>query len=115
MTALRAKRAAATPTLAETRAAYVTAPPATPLNETLDHFWELGQSLAGFPVQIKAPTTPLPVLKRLGQPAFLDEPLERLLGPAYRAISDQAMAAINEPGEEVRSGFGLPLSQLDPR
>ncbi len=91
MEALRAKRAAATPQLAEEPVEYITEEPTTPLAETLDHFWVMGQSLAGFPLQIKAPVTPLPILKRLGQPAFLDEQLEQLLGPAYRAMTEKAL------------------------
>lgn len=96
MEALRAKRAAATPMLAEEPEPYITEEPATPLAETLDHFWTLGESLAGFPVQIKEPVTPLPVLKRLGQPAFLDERLEQLLGPAYRAMTKKALALVQK-------------------
>ncbi len=99
MTALRAKRAATTPVLAEEPAAYVTAEPATPLDETLDHFWTMGQSLAGFPLQIKAPATSLPILKRLGQPAFLDEQLEQLLGPAYHAMTAKAIALVQHTGD----------------
>jgi uncharacterized Zn finger protein len=91
MAALRAKRAAGL-TLAEETAPYVTEAPATPLAETLDHFWVMGESLAGFPLQIKEPVTPRPVLKRLGQPPFLDETLEQLLGPAYAAMTKQALA-----------------------
>lgn len=92
MATLRAKRAAETPMLAEEPEAYVIEEPATPLDETLDHFWSMGQSLSGFPIQIKAPATPLPILKRLGQPAFLHESLEQLLGPAYAAMSKEAVA-----------------------
>lgn len=32
-------------------------------------------------IAIKSPTVPLSVLRRLGQPSFVDEDLERLLGP----------------------------------
>lgn len=99
MEALRAKRAAATPQLAEEPVAYITEEPATPLAETLDHFWVMGQSLTGFLLQIKAPVTPLPILKRLGQPAFLDEQLEQLLGPAYRAMTEKALALYDRAGK----------------
>jgi len=93
---LRAKRAATTPMLAETPEPYRTEEAATPLEETLEHFWTMGESLAGFSVQIKAPVTPLPVLKRLGQPAFLDEQLEELLGPAYRAMTEKTLALVQK-------------------
>lgn len=92
MTALRAKRAAEPALLAEETVDYRTEEPATPLADTLDHFWAMGQSLSAFPLQIKDPVTPLPVLKRLGQPPFLDESLEQLLGPAYRAMTAKALA-----------------------
>jgi uncharacterized Zn finger protein len=64
----------------------------TPLPETLDRFWEMGQPLTGFKTTLKPPITPFPVLKRLGQPAFINEDIVELLGPAYQAISDKAMA-----------------------
>ncbi len=99
MAALRARRATATPMVAEEAAEYITEEAATPLAETLDHFWVMGQSLAGFSLQIKAPVTPLPILKRLGQPAFLDEQLEQLLGPAYRAMTEKALALYDKAGK----------------
>jgi hypothetical protein len=34
---------------------------------------------------------PLAVIRRLGQPAFFDEPIEELLGPAYQAITSAAL------------------------
>lgn len=101
MEALRAKRAASMPMLAEEPEPYVTEEPATPLDETLDYFWEMGESLAGFPLQIKEPVTALPVLKRLGQPAFLDERIETLLGPAYQAMTKQVLALYDGASSEV--------------
>ena len=73
--------------------------PAPPLHESLDNFWRLGQlgsgggSLDHFATAIKAPVTPLPVLKRLGQPSFMNDPLTELLKPAYSAISQGAIEA----------------------
>ncbi|MGB0385577.1 MAG: hypothetical protein ACPGWR_12205 [Ardenticatenaceae bacterium] len=73
--------------------------PAPPLHESLDHFWRLGQlgsgggSLDHFATRIKPPVTPLPVLKRLGQPSFMDDQLTDLLKPAYSAISQAAIEA----------------------
>jgi uncharacterized Zn finger protein len=66
---------------------------APPLAESLTHFWQLGQPLTHFKTTIKPPITSLPILKRLGQPSFLSEDIEHLLGPAYRAISEAAIAA----------------------
>jgi uncharacterized Zn finger protein len=66
-----------------------------------EHFWELGQPLT-FKTTIKPPVTELPILKRLGQPNFLSEDLQQLLGPAYRAISEAAIstAFTDEPPAE---------------
>jgi uncharacterized Zn finger protein len=65
-----------------------------PLEETLAHFWELNGSLEQFSVVVKAPTIEIPLLKRLGEPAFAPEPgLQYLLLPAYRAICQAAIQA----------------------
>lgn len=96
MEALRVKRATAMPSLAEEQVDYVTEEPAIPLGETIDHYWSLGESLDAFPLQIRAPVTPLPILKRLGQPNFLDSSLEQLLSAAYRAMSKKALAMMEE-------------------
>ena len=37
------------------------------------------------------------ILKRLGQPAFLNEDLEKLLGPVYRAMIAKALAIYHTP------------------
>ena len=94
MEALRARRAADAPMVAEEREAYVVETPAKPLEECLDSFWSAGQPLTGFPTNIRPAATPLPVLKRLGQPGFLEESLLRLLGAAYTAIMEQAVATV---------------------
>jgi len=72
-----------------------------PLNETLDHFWEMGQSLHQLTTAIKPPLTPLPILKRLGQPSFLNEDLVKLLGPAYEAITEKAIETAYGGDEET--------------
>jgi uncharacterized Zn finger protein len=103
--ALRARRSAGEGVqLAEEGVAYVMDEPATPLEETLDHFWAMGQGVAQFPPNIKPPLTPRPVLKRLGQPAFVDENLEQLLGPAYDAMMNAALKAAFPEAEEQETG-----------
>ncbi len=75
-----------------------------PLTESLAHFWEVGQPLAHFKTVIKPPITSFPILKRLGQPSFLSEEVEHLLGPAYLAISEAAIAmAFKDDAESVES------------
>jgi uncharacterized Zn finger protein len=71
-----------------------------PLAERLDQFWEMGTGLTHFRTSVKPPATELPVLKRLGQPSFLNEDLLQLLGPAYQAITAQAMATAYGPEAE---------------
>jgi uncharacterized Zn finger protein len=80
----------------------------TPLDETLAHFWQLGQPLNQLSPAIKAPLTPFPILKRLGQPSFLADDLIDRLGPAYQAITAMAIgtafAAEEEEEEETLDG-----------
>lgn len=105
--ALRARRSAGEPTqLAEAGVDYVTDEAAIPLDATLDNFWTMGQALTQFATNIKPPVTPRPVLKRLGQPAFLDENLEQVLGPAYDAMMKAAIKAAFSENEEQESGRG---------
>jgi uncharacterized Zn finger protein len=78
-----------------------TAEAAPALDADLEHFWRSGgaagaSTAAPIPIAIKPPAAPLPLLKRLGQPAFLDENLEQVLGPAYRAMQQAALAAAFE-------------------
>jgi uncharacterized Zn finger protein len=75
----------------EPRTAPLPAEPAT--------FWQPAESLDRLPVKIEAPLTPLPLLKRLGQPTFLEEDLLLLLGPAYQAISRAAIKAAFPDGK----------------
>jgi uncharacterized Zn finger protein len=64
----------------------------SPLDNNLDNFWESGEQLAGFSVQIKIPKVSLPILKRLGQPEIIRTfLLEDEIGPAYESASQAAM------------------------
>ena len=105
--ALRARRSTGEQTqLAEAGVDYVTYEPAIPLEATQDNFWTMGQALTQFATNIKPPVTLRPVLKRLGQPAFLDENLEQVLGPAYDAMMNAAIKAAFSENEEQESGRG---------
>ena len=73
-----------------------------PLEQTLDRFWDLAAPLDGFHVSVRAPQIDMPLLRRLGDPAFFPEaPLQQLLNPAYQAITraalDSAFAEEAEP------------------
>ena len=93
--ALRARRAEDAPTadvahVAEEAAAYTT-DDTPPLDTLLDDFWRMQGSLDHFPTAMHEPATPLPVLRRLGQPNFLTTAVETLLGPLYHAASERAL------------------------
>jgi len=92
--ALRARREASgaeNSALAEQPAPYMAdAPP--PLEESLETFWRPGGSLEHFSASIRPPAAPLAVLHRLGQPNFVDQNLEQVLGPLYAEASRRALA-----------------------
>jgi uncharacterized Zn finger protein len=72
-----------------------------PLEDTLPNFWEMGAPLEPFPLTIKPPAITLPILKRLGEPAFMiGTSLQDQLGPVYEAITKAALAAAFGDGEE---------------
>ena len=76
-----------------------------PLEDTLGHFWELGQSLEAFSVAIRPPAIEIPLLKRLGDPAFVPIPgMQSLLRPAYQAIGRAAMIAAYVDDSNDESG-----------
>jgi uncharacterized Zn finger protein len=72
-----------------------------PLEETLSNYWDMGQPVEPFPLFIKAPAVSLPLLKRLGEPAFMvGADLQSQLGPAYQALSEAAIkTAFGEAAE----------------
>jgi uncharacterized Zn finger protein len=76
-----------------------------PLEETILNFWEMGETLEAFPLTMKPPAMTLPILKRLGEPAFITgASLQSQLDPAYQAITQAALAAAfgdAEGGEEA--------------
>jgi uncharacterized Zn finger protein len=79
----------------------------TPLEETLDHFWEPVESLDNFPLTMKLATTDMPLLKRLGEPGFLGgESLQALLKPVYDIITRSALLAAYSDEEPVEGNNG---------
>ncbi len=80
--------------------------PPVPLDEVLDTFWEMPQT-AHLASHIKPPVTEYPILKRLGQPSFLNQDVIKLLGPAYQAMTERAMeTAFGEDAEEKNGKDG---------
>ncbi len=91
--ALRARRAGAAAEAEDEEPPEVV----VPLDELLEAFWHGAEPLEPFPTAIKSPTVPLPLLKRLGPPAFLpDRELATLLAPAYQALTNAALAQAYE-------------------
>lgn len=101
MAALRSRRSDAPQTADQAPSPSAEAAP--PLDADLGHFWRMGGAAGAenppLQVSIKPPATPLPLLKRLGQPPFLDEAIEQVLGPAYRGMQQAALAAAFESAE----------------
>ena len=72
-----------------------------PLEETLAHFWEAGQSLEALAVAVRPAVIEMPLLKRLGEAAFIPAPgLQSILGPAFQKISGAAQALAYSDGEQ---------------
>jgi len=77
----------------------------TPLEEALERFWELGQPLDHFSVAIRPAVIEMPLLKRLGDPAFVPtHSLQHLLQPAYQAIGKAALKAAYA---DARGGYSM--------
>ena len=65
---------------------------AIPLEDCLERFWELGVPLESIPISILPPMVEMPLIKRLGEAAFVPEPgIESLLRAAYLAIGQGAI------------------------
>ncbi|MFM8322560.1 MAG: SWIM zinc finger family protein [Chloroflexota bacterium] len=93
---LRKRRAGGAPSRTEPAPA-ADADTAVPLERLLDDYWGPGDTLDGLAVSVRSPAVETPLLKRLGDPAFLPG-LQELLLPAYRAIQMAALqAAFGDP------------------
>jgi uncharacterized Zn finger protein len=84
------------------------APPPVPLKEEIDSFWEEKPGLDTVKVSIKPPVVELSVLRRLGQPGFINEDLERLLAPGYEAISRAALKMGQGEEEDMETDMETP-------
>lgn len=71
----------------------------SPLTECLDSFWRAGRGLERLASNPLPPPVPLPILRRLGQPEFMEADLARMLGPAIaRAAEEARRLAAGVPG-----------------
>jgi hypothetical protein len=78
-----------------------------PLEDTLGRFWEPVEPLDTFPLTIKPASVDMPLLKRLGEPAFLTgQSLQALLKPVYDVFMRSALRAAYSEEEPVESSNG---------
>ncbi len=89
MDALRAHRTRSHP---EAEGASVTVFRDRPLEQQLDHFWEIGPELSDISFTIAKPSLPMPDFKRLGRPPFTDIDLYSLLKPIYETVTDKTIS-----------------------
>ncbi|HEX9019382.1 MAG TPA: hypothetical protein VF806_09350 [Anaerolineaceae bacterium] len=76
----------------------------SPLEESIDHFWDPVDSLDTFPLTIQPPTVETPMLKRLGEPSFIEgQPLQEILRPVYNTFTRSALRAAYSEEEPVES------------
>jgi uncharacterized Zn finger protein len=76
---------------------------APPLEESIGHFWEPVESLDTFPLTIQPPTMDMPLLQRLGEPAFLGGPIQEILKPVYDTFTRSALRAAYSEEEPVEA------------
>ena len=73
------------------------------LLDQMNHFWESGEPLDTFQLAIRPPNMEMPLLQRLGEPAFLSgESLQTMLRPLYGIFLRSALRAAyseDEPAE----------------
>jgi hypothetical protein len=68
----------------------------------VEGFWQLGASLDHFPTNMRPPSAPLAILRRLGRPSFVDQDPEQLLAPLYAEASQRALAMAAHDQEPPR-------------
>lgn len=79
-----------------------TGQPLQPLEEVVDTFWETPEPLDEFPLTIRPPAMDMPLLKRLGEPAFLGgESLQAILKPVYDIFTRSALRAAYSEDEPM--------------
>jgi uncharacterized Zn finger protein len=58
----------------------------------IEDFWRMGADISTISFAVQEPSAPLPVLRRLGQPSFIEHDLQELLGPLLIDVSARALA-----------------------
>ena len=79
----------------------------TPLEAELGNFWDPAESLDTFPLTIRPPSVDMPLLKRLGEPAFFTgESMQELLKPVYDIFTRSALRAAYSEEEPLETSNG---------
>jgi len=87
--ALRTHRSATRPETEQNAVSLFKDPP---LEQQIDHFWEIGNELSHITFHIAPPPLPLPHFKRLGPPPFTDIDIPSLLQPIYEVVTEKAIS-----------------------
>lgn len=104
--ALRERRSGSVEEEPEAPQGFITEPD-IPLESVIDHFWEPVESLDTFPLTIRPASVDMPLLKRLGDPAFLSNiSLQEVLKPVYDTLTRSALLAAYSEEEPTESNNG---------
>ena len=78
-----------------------------PLEESIDHFWQSVEPLDEFPLTIRPPSVDMPLMKRLGDQAFLTgRTLQDVLKPVYDTFMRSALLAAYSEEEPLEPSNG---------
>ncbi len=79
----------------------------TPLEDTIDRFWEPVEPLDTFPLTIRLASVDMALFKRLGEPGFMGgESIQALLKPFYDVFTRNALRAAYSEEEPLESNNG---------
>ncbi|HHB90863.1 MAG TPA: hypothetical protein ENK60_06100 [Anaerolineae bacterium] len=95
--ALRAHRAPSRPASEEKTVLLFKDPP---LEQVLEHFWEIGPTIHEISFQLTPSEIPLPHFKRLGRPSFTALDLEAILRPVYDTVTETTLAWVHQKPEQ---------------
>jgi uncharacterized Zn finger protein len=95
--ALRAHRVAGRPTSHQESVLLFEDPP---LEQTLDHFWEIGPTIQELNFHLARPEVPMPHFRRLGKPPFTALDLIDILKPVYDTVTEKALAWVHQQPEQ---------------
>lgn len=71
-----------------------------PLEQSLDHYWEIGPAIHTISFHPAKPEIPMPHFKRLGRPAFTALDLVDLLKPVYDTVTEKSLAWVHQKSEK---------------